>query len=127
MVVVLIHWKIRPEPSMVDDFLNFWRTNAVIDDRRGLICEFLSEAHSPAEYSWITWQLTGSEGKYRSFINVGYWDGSEEFHAQVGKYFETSLDQQPFERFPRVRTLLNPKCWRIGDSRLPKHDSGGVM
>ena len=37
MIVVLIHWKIRPEQEMVDEFLKFWRETAIIDDRRGLL------------------------------------------------------------------------------------------
>ena len=90
MIIVLIHWKIKPKKKMVEKFLKFWRKSAVVEDRRGLIGEFLSEALSTAEYSWITWQLTGCEGKYRSFINVGYWNSAAEFHAQIGKYFETS-------------------------------------
>ena len=74
MIIVLIHWKIKPDQEMVDKFLQFWRQSAVVDDRRGLVGEFLTEAHSTSEYTWITWQLTGCEGKYRSFINVGYCD-----------------------------------------------------
>ena len=127
MIVVLIHWKIKPEQETVEDFFEFWRTEATVDDRSGLICELLNETPSPEGHSWITWQPPECEGKYRSFINIGYWNSSEEFHEQIGKYFETSMGQQPFEAFPRVRTVLNPKCWRIGDASLPPGDSGGVM
>ena len=127
MVIVLIQWRIKPEPDMVEEFRKFWRETAVVNDRRGLIGEFLTEAHSTAEYSWITWQLTGCEGKYRTFVNVGYWNSSEEFHDQIGKYFETSTGLKPFEAEPRVRTVLSPTCWRMGDARLPIHDSGGVL
>ena len=127
MIIVLIHWKIKPEPKRVEEFLKFWKETAVVSDRRGLIGEFLTEAHSTAEYSWITWQLTGCEGKYRSFINVGYWNSAEEFHAQIGKYFETSARLEKFEAECRVRTVLTPKCWRMGDGALPIHDSGGVL
>jgi len=127
MIIVLIEWKIKPEPEMVEKFLRFWKKKAVVSDRRGLIGEFLTEAHSTAEYGWITWQLTGCEGKYRSFINIGYWSSAEEFHAQVGKYFETSAGLKEFEAEPRVRAVLKPNCWRIGDGTLPIHDSGGVL
>ena len=127
MIIVLIEWKIKPEPEMVEKFLRFWKKKAVVSDRRGLIGEFLTEAHSTAEYGWITWQLTGCEGKYRSFINIGYWSSAEEFHAQVGKDFETSAGLKEFEAKPRVRAVLKPNCWRIGDGTLPIHDSGGVL
>ena len=126
MIIVLIQWKIKPEPEMVKKFLEFWKKTAVIEDRRGLIGEFLSEPHSQAEFSWITWQLNGCEGKYRSFINVGYWNSAAEFHAQIGKYFESPSDPEEFEAAPRRRAVLKPKCWRIGDGALPIHDSGGV-
>ena len=127
MIIVLIHWKIRPEQKMVDKFLKFWRATATIDDRRGLIGEFLTEPHSIAEYDWITWPLAGCEGKYRSFITVGCWSSADEFSRQVGQYFETSSGPQPFEAEPRIRTVLKPKCWRMGDGVLPVHDSGGVL
>ena len=125
MIIVMIHWKIVPD--RVDEFLEFWRKEALINDRRGLVGEFLTEAHSTAEFEWITWQLTGCEGKYRSYVNIGYWDNAKEFYKQVGKYFETSTGKRDFEYQPRIRTVLKPKCWRMGDSSLPKHDSGGVL
>ena len=125
MIIVMIHWKIVPD--RVDEFLEFWRKEALINDRRGLVGEFLTEAHSTAEFEWITWQLTGCEGEYRSYVNIGYWDNAKEFYKQVGKYFETSTGKRDFEYQPRIRTVLKPKCWRMGDSSLPKHDSGGVL
>ena len=76
MIIVMIHWKIVPD--RVDEFLEFWRKEALINDRRGLVGELLTEAHSTAEFEWITWQLTGCEGKYRSFINIGYWDNAKD-------------------------------------------------
>ena len=127
MIVVLIHWKIKPEQERVDEFLDFWRKTATINDRRGLIGEILTEEYSTEEYDWITWSLTGSEGKYRSFVNIGYWKSAEEFHEQIGKYFETSTGPKGFEAEPRIRTVMKPKCWRMGDSDFPIHDSGGVL
>ena len=50
MIIVFIHWKIKPEPEMVKEFLEFWKTAAVVEDRTGLIVEFLSEGHSTAEF-----------------------------------------------------------------------------
>ena len=127
MIVVLIHWKIKPEDEMVAEFLKYWRKAAIIDDRQGLIGEFLTEAHSRSEYSWITWDLTECEGEYRSFITVGLWNSAEEFHAQIGKHFGTSSGLESFEAKRRVRTVMKPKCWRMGDAMLPVHDSGGVL
>ena len=124
MVILLIHWRIKPD--MVEDFLTFWREKAVVQDRKGLIGEFLSEAHSTAEYSWINWHLTGCEGKHRSFVNVGLWSNAEEFYEQVARYFATPTSPREFEFEERTRVVLKPKCWRLGDALLPPHDSGGV-
>lgn len=125
MVIVLIHWKIKPD--LVDKFLKYWRTKVVVQDRKGLIGEFLSEACHTSEFSWITWDLTGCEGVYRSFINVGMWDNAEDFREQIGKYFEGKAQPKDFEYEMRTRTVLRPTCWRIGDSSLPLHDSGGTL
>lgn len=126
MVIVLIHWKIIPDK--IDDFLKFWREKATVENRKGLIGEFLSEAHSPAEFPWITWDIMGCEGKYRSYVNVGCWSNSDDFQEQIGKYFlMNASEKKDFEFEPRIRTILKPKCWRIGDASLPIHDSGGTL
>ena len=124
MVIAIIHWKIKPEK--VEEFLEYWRKEAVVQDRGGLIGEFLSEACDRSEFAWITWDLTGSD-VYRSFVNVGLWTNPAAFHDQIGKYFNDKAPPKEFEYEPRVRTILRPKCWRIGDSRLPVHDSGGTL
>lgn len=113
MVIALIHWKIRPD--------------RVVQDRRGLIGEFLSEACHTNEFPWITWDLVGREGVYCSFVNVGMWSDAEEFHDQIGKYFTRKAASKEFEYESRVRTILRPACWRIGDSHLPGHDSDGTL
>ena len=123
MVIALIHWKIKPDK--VRQFLDFWRKKAVIQDRKGLVGEFLSEACHMSEFSWITWDLTGCEGVYRSYINVGMWSDTGDFHEQVAKYF--SDDPKNFEHEVRMRTILRPTCWRMGDCCLPTHDSGGTL
>ena len=127
MTIVLIHWKIRPEQEMVDAFLNYWKTTLTVKDRTGLIGEFLAEPGSKDEYSWITWSLAGCEGQYRSFVTVGCWSSADEFHAQIKNYFETKVGAQEFEFAPRVRTIMNSLYCRIGNGRLPVHDSDGVM
>ena len=125
MVIVLIHWKIKPD--RVDEFLDYWRKKAVVQDRRGLIGEFLSEACHTSEFPWITWDLTGCEDVYRSFVNVGMWSDAGEFHDQIGKYFTGKAAPKEFEYESRVRTILRPACWRMGDSHLPVHDSGETL
>ena len=125
MVIALIHWKIKPDA--VSEFLDYWRTKAVVQDRKGLIGEFLSEACHTSEFPWITWDLTGCEGVYRSFINVGMWNNADDFHEQIGKYFAGPSERKSFEYEVRTRTILRPTCWRIGHSDLPLHDSRGTL
>ena len=124
MVIVLIHWKIKPDN--VDDFLCHWQKKTTVHDREGLIGEFLSEGCHTSEFPWITWDLSGCEGLYRSFINVGLWRNGQDFHDQIGKYFKDKEEPEDFEQEHRVRTILRPKHWRMGDSILPSHDSGGT-
>lgn len=126
MVIVLIHWKIIPDK--IEDFLEYWRKEAIVDNRHGLIGEFLSEPQSPTEHPWITWDIMGCEGKYKSFINIGCWSNADDFHEQIGKYFlDNASKKKDFEYEPRVRTILKPKCWRMGDTSLPVHNSGGTL
>ena len=125
MVIALIHWKIKPDA--VSEFLDYWRMKAVVQDRRGLIGEFLSEACHTSEFPWITWDLVGCEGVYRSFVNVGMWNNADDFHEQIGKYFAGPAERRSFEHEVRTRTILRPTCWRIGDSNLPPHDSEGTL
>ena len=127
MIIVLIHWKIKPEKEMVDQFFDYWRTEVPIDDRQGLIGEFLSEALTSEDYEWINWKLTDGEGKYKSFINVGYWNSVDHFESQVGTHIKTAPELQAFEAEPRERIALTPECWRIGESELPLDDSAGVL
>ena len=39
MIIVIIHWKIKPEQEKVEEFLEFWRKAALVGDRTGLIGE----------------------------------------------------------------------------------------
>ena len=125
MVIVLVHWKIRPDK--VEAFLEYWRKTAIVQDKKGLIGEFLSDACHTSEFPWITWDLTGCDGLYRSFVNVGMWSNAKDFHEQIGKYFEGKAKQQDFEYKKRTRTILRPACWRIGEAHFPIHSSGGTL
>ena len=140
MQIVLIHWKIRPDGMA--DFYRFWREQAIVEDRAGLVGEFLSAVEDQAglvgkflsatagtsKFDWINWDdLADKPGCYRSFINVGIWQDAAVFQDQVAKYFPTDkTDKKDFEYEPRVRALLTPEHWRIGGRRLPTCDSDGV-
>lgn len=60
-------------------------------------------------------------------MNVGTWANRDEFEEQIGRYFNDDKPIAPFELERRVRTVLKPVCWRVGEASLPVHDSGGVL
>jgi len=124
MVIVLVYWKIKK--GREDEFKEKWKRGLPVNDRSGLLGEFLRKITKDGKYEWITWDLQGDE-KYTPFINVGLWADAETFQEQIGQYFEQKSDKEEFEFEIRSRALLTPDCWRMGDWKLPIHDSGGVL
>lgn len=128
MIIVLIHWRIKPEQEHVDAFLDFWRTKAIVEDRTGLVGEFLSETLAPGDFPYITWHIDPDNlGDHKSFVNVGTWADENAFQKQIGNKFNDDKPMLSFEKYRRRRMVVRPKCWRMGDGRLPIHDSGGVL
>lgn len=124
MQIVFVHWKIIR--GCEDAFKRHWRTGLPVNDRTGLVGEFLSEPSGHEKYNWVTWDLRGPDG-CTTFINVGLWADAETFHDQIGQYFKPTKGKEDFEFELRQRALLAPACWRMGDWRLPIHDSSGVL
>ena len=56
MVIVLIKWMIKPNKEANDAFLHHWRTEARVQDRRGLVGEFLSGVDLE---KYTTWDVRG--------------------------------------------------------------------
>ena len=128
MIVVLIRWKIENKQSQIDAFLEYWKKEARIKNRTGLVGEFLNEVGSNEEYAYITWDLDKSAGDhFKTFINVGIWDDGDAFQEQIGQYFNDTAPLKDFEAMRRVRTVLHPACWRMGNAGLPSGDSDGVV
>src|SRR4051794_41955294 len=86
MRIVLIEWRIRK--GQEEQFLEYWSKRAVVQDRSGLIAEFLSRVESPQQYPWITWDL---DERWTTFVNVGLWRGGADFGGQKGR----PLDDTP--------------------------------
>jgi heme-degrading monooxygenase HmoA len=124
MVIVFVYWKIKKGHE--EAFKTKWRSGLPVNDRSGLVGEFLSQPTGHEKYDWITWDLRGTED-YTPFINIGMWANAEAFHDQIGKYFKPEKEKDDFEFEIRTRALLKPDCWRMGDSKLAIHDSGGVL
>ena len=109
-------------------FLEFWKKEAVVQDREGLTGEFLSELGSRESYDYITWNFEEPEGDtYKIFVNVAFWADAGAFQEKIGQYFNDKKPLMPFEAERRVRIVLEPACWRIGGAPLPGNDSGGVL
>ena len=124
MIIVLIKWKITNKQEQIDAFLDFWKQEAVIQDRKGLVGEFLSETGSRERYDYITWAFEKPKGDtYKIFVNVAIWTDPDAFHKQIGQYFNDMKPLKAFEAERRVRTVLEPACWRMGDASLPRQDS----
>jgi hypothetical protein len=116
MIIVLIHWRIKPTEDAENAFFAFWTKQATILDKSGLCGEFLS-APSPASkfpFRVDDFQLSNGEMSCRHFVNVGCWRDWQSFNDQVGKYMKDDAPMLPFEMDRRTRTILEPRHWRIG-------------
>jgi hypothetical protein len=121
MEIVFVHWSIAS--GREQEFLEHWKIGLPVNDRRGLVGEFLSQPSGHEKYEWVTWDLRSTE-TCQTFINVGLWPDAAAFHEQIGRYFNPTGGKFPFEFELRKRALLTPKSWRMGDWKLPIHDSG---
>ena len=122
MVVVLVKWKIKP--GREDEFLTRWREEFTIPDPHGLVGEFMCE---PGSQGYITWgQRDPDDPPCTIFVNVAIWDSAEAFRMQVEPKFKDDKEPESFEAVRRVRTVLNPVAWRMGEGLLPDASSEGV-
>ena len=127
MFIALIHWMIKTDAESVDKFRDHWQTKNTVDDRSGLIGEFLCESLSSEDYPYINWSLDpDSSGDFRSFITVGIWETETAFQSQVARHFNDNKPVLAFEAYRRRRVVLDPRDWRMGQASLPAHDSPGV-
>lgn len=128
MIIALIHWRIRPDQKNVDAFLEHWRTRNTIDDRSGLIAEFLSDSLTMKDHPYITWHLDAeSLGNFRSYVTVGIWADEEAFKTQIARYFNDEKPILDFEKYRRRRVVFRPIERRIGAVPLPSTDTVGVQ
>jgi hypothetical protein len=127
MMVALIHWRIKPDDESISKFLNHWKTNNTIGNRKGLIAEFLSDSLKIADFPYITWHLDAeSFGDFKSYVTVGLWHDAADFQEQVAHNFNDDKPMLEFEQYRRRRVVFRPVEWRIGDAAMPTGDSLGV-
>ena len=126
MVIVVIKWSIKPNGTQA--FRRFWSQEARVQDRLGLVGEFLCEVGSKDDYPYITWALDdqGAEAS-QVYVNVGIWTDADAFQEQIARYFNDEGPTREFEAARRVRTVLMPRRWRIGRATLPADDSSEVL
>jgi hypothetical protein len=108
------------------EFKQYWKSDLPINDRTGLVGEFLSQPSGHEKYRWVNWDLRSTDAS-TIFINVGLWKDAEAFHLQIGQYFNPQGGKLGFEYELRERALLSPACWRMGSWVLPGRDSDGVL
>lgn len=121
MIVVLVHWRIKPTEEAEAAFFNHWKNVATIDDKSSLAAEYLSAPMSPQEVPFRIDDLTSGHGipDCRHFINVGIWETWNAFYEQVGKHMKDDAPLELFEADRRTRTVLRPKQSRVGTWSLP--------
>ncbi len=119
--MIVVHWKIKPGQERA--FLDYWSTKATIEDRSGLLSEFLSAPEDRAKYPWINWD---TNAHYTSFYNVGLWRTGEDFQQQIGRFVDNTKPLLEFEAERRQRIFLSPERWRAGPNGLPQLDAPGV-
>jgi hypothetical protein len=127
VVIVLIHWRIKPDVASEAAFLEFWRTVARISDKTNLIGEFLSAPVLATNFPFLVDDFSAghSQGACKHFMNIGLWRDWKSFEQEVGKYFDDAKPMQPFEAQRRTRTVLEPKEWRRGEAALTNTSTCG--
>jgi len=125
LVIVLIHWRIKPTAEAEAAFFDFWTKTAKIENKEGLAGEFLSAPLPANQFPYRVDDLSIGSGDLdcKHYINVGFWKDSDSFHAEVGKYMSDDKPLKPFEADHRTRTVLEPRQWRMGDFALPEASS----
>jgi hypothetical protein len=121
MRIVGVEWRIKK--GQESEFLEYWSTRSTIQDRSGLVGEFLNRVESREQYPWMVWEL--NEG-WTTFINIGIWREGADFQQQIGRFIDNSRPPLAFEADRRRRIFLAPERWRIGNTPLLKEDHPAV-
>jgi hypothetical protein len=99
-----------------------------INNRKGLIAEFVSDTLPMVNFPYITWHLDPeSLGNFKSYVTIGLWADAANFQEQVAQYFNDDKPMLSFEKYRRRRVIFEPVGWRIGETPLPDGDSPGVQ
>jgi hypothetical protein len=119
--IILVEWRIKKGREA--EFLEYWSTRATIEDRTGLVGEFLSRVEDQNQFPWMVWNL---DPAWTTFVNVGFWRNGADFQQQIGRFIDNSRPPLAFEADKRRRVLVAPERWRIGATPLISSDHPGV-
>ena len=122
MRIVIVEWRIKRGQEAA--FLDYWSQNEAIDDRSGLIGEYLSHVEDQKDCQWIT--LEFGDG-WTTYVNVGFWSDADAFRREVGPKINDQRPALSFEHEKRRRTFLCPDRWRVGGTMLPAMSHGLVQ
>ena len=122
MRIVIVEWRIKKGQEAA--FLDYWSQNEAIDDRSGLIGEYLSHVEDQKDCQWIT--LEFGDG-WTTYVNVGFWSDADAFRREVGPKINDQRPALSFEHEKRRRTFLCPDRWRVGEAMLPAMSHGLVQ
>ena len=122
MRIVIVEWRIKRGQEAA--FLDYWSRNEAIDDRSGLIGEYLSHVEDQKDCQWIT--LEFGDG-WTTYVNVGFWSDADAFRQEVGPKINDQRPALSFEHEKRRRTFLCPDRWRVGGTMLPAMSHGLVQ
>ena len=122
MDIVIIHWKIRPDDTSRQAFLEHWSCKLEVP-RANLIGEFLSQPRLEREVDFPCQIFDHNEGVgYVSYFNVGIWTSSEAFRRDVYEPYGERTKLLTFEVALPERMVVSPQRTRIGRARFPKRD-----
>lgn len=122
MLVVVVEWNIIK--GQEDEFLCYWSERETVQDRSGLVGEFLNRVRDVEEVQSVTWK---QRDDCTTFLNVGIWRDCRSFVNQIGPNLTRKGQKMPFEFEPRRRIFLGPERWRLGGSLLPTKGHDGVL
>ena len=115
--IVVVEWRIKR--GREQEFLDYWSTRATIADRSGLIGEFLSRVESREQFPWMVWEF---DPRWTTFINVGIWRSTADYHEQIGRFIDNSRPPLDFEASGRRRVFVAPERWRVGATPFVRAD-----
>jgi hypothetical protein len=124
MVVILVHWLIKPNKT--EEFVKRWEGMTVQADS-GLYREIFTTPET--EVQNLHYHTFGLESpNYRTYINIGIWNSIDDFDKAIGKYIpevksqngKQIIELEDFEFKLRERLVL--KVIKTRGKELPPAD-----